>query len=272
MVEVKRYVMNAPALDYSDVHTSKGNQLKWKQDGYWYKADQFGYEGIAEYVVTHFLGEIVVPFSYVTYEPVIIEYEGREYYGCRSKDYYITNPHLQGYEQVPLERLHRQFTTQNLSNQIELMTEVTDRVKYTIDFVTDVTGLDRFNDYLSFLIQTDAFFYNEDRHLNNIAVMWNPANDTYDYCPYYDFGLSLFADTREDYPLTMDAKQCKELVKARPFSEDFDEQVKALRSVSDVALTFPMTREEMGQEIGGLLRDLDVDERIAERIVATIKK
>ena len=28
-------------------HTSKGNQLKWKCDGYWYKADHMGYEGLA---------------------------------------------------------------------------------------------------------------------------------------------------------------------------------------------------------------------------------
>ncbi len=26
--------------------SSKGNQLKWKQDGIWYKADYTGYEGI----------------------------------------------------------------------------------------------------------------------------------------------------------------------------------------------------------------------------------
>ena len=272
MAEVKRYVMNAPALDYSKLHTSKGNQLKWKQDGYWYKADQFGYEGIAEYVVTHFLSEKTVPFPYVIYEPVIIEYEGREYKGCRSKDYYITNPHLQGYEQVPLERLHRQFTTQNLSDHISLMTEVSDRVKYTVDFVIDVTGLARFNDYLSFLLQIDAFFYNEDRHLNNIAVMWNPDDDTYDYCPYYDFGLSLFADAREDYPLTMGAKHCKELVKASPFSEDFSEQVEACSSLSDVSLTFPMTREQMGQEVSELLQGVEVDDRVVERIVAAIAR
>ena len=28
--------------------SSKGNQLKWKKDGYWYKADYTGYEGLAE--------------------------------------------------------------------------------------------------------------------------------------------------------------------------------------------------------------------------------
>ena len=36
-------------------HSSKGNQMKWKQDGYWYKADQFGYESLSEIVTSHLL-------------------------------------------------------------------------------------------------------------------------------------------------------------------------------------------------------------------------
>ena len=36
-------------------HTSKGNQLKWYQDGWWYKADAFGYESLAETLVTRLL-------------------------------------------------------------------------------------------------------------------------------------------------------------------------------------------------------------------------
>ena len=43
-----------------DIHTndrqsSKGNQLKWKNAGNWYKADYAGYEGLAEYMVSHLL-------------------------------------------------------------------------------------------------------------------------------------------------------------------------------------------------------------------------
>ena len=37
-------------------HTSKGNQLKWKCDGYWYKADHMGYEGLAETIVSAKIG------------------------------------------------------------------------------------------------------------------------------------------------------------------------------------------------------------------------
>ena len=29
--------------------SSKGNQLKWENDGIWYKADYTGYEGLADY-------------------------------------------------------------------------------------------------------------------------------------------------------------------------------------------------------------------------------
>lgn len=38
-------------------HTSKGNQRKWYQYGWWYKTDAFGYESLAEITVTRLLQE-----------------------------------------------------------------------------------------------------------------------------------------------------------------------------------------------------------------------
>ena len=35
--------------------SSKGNQLKWENEGIWYKVDYNGYEGLAEYVISHLL-------------------------------------------------------------------------------------------------------------------------------------------------------------------------------------------------------------------------
>ena len=43
-------------------HTSKGNQLKWKCDGYWYKADHMGYEGLAETIVSDLLTKSTVQY------------------------------------------------------------------------------------------------------------------------------------------------------------------------------------------------------------------
>lgn len=31
-------------------YSSLGSQMKWKQDGYWYKADMLGFESLAEAV------------------------------------------------------------------------------------------------------------------------------------------------------------------------------------------------------------------------------
>lgn len=33
----------------NDRQSSKGNQLKWGNEGIWYKADYTGYEGLADY-------------------------------------------------------------------------------------------------------------------------------------------------------------------------------------------------------------------------------
>lgn len=38
-----------------DRQSSKGNQLKWENNGIWYKADYTGYEGLAEYMISHLL-------------------------------------------------------------------------------------------------------------------------------------------------------------------------------------------------------------------------
>ena len=37
----------------NDRQSSKGNQLKWENQGIWYKADYTGYEGLAEYIISH---------------------------------------------------------------------------------------------------------------------------------------------------------------------------------------------------------------------------
>ena len=52
--------------------------------------------------------------------------------------------------------------------------------------VERLTGLDRFGTYLTLLFEVDMLFGNEDRHLNNIAVL--RCGDGFDYCPIFDFG------------------------------------------------------------------------------------
>ena len=262
--------MKTPPMEFETRHTSKGNQLKWKQDGYWYKADQFGYEGVAETIVSAFFKKLVVPFAFVSYERVKIVCEGKEYTGCRSRDFYEEDPALQGYVLIPLERLHRQYTGEGLAKHLAKFREVADRVSYTTDFVRNVTGLSRFDDYLTFMIQTDAFFLNEDRHTNNIAVLWSPETDVYEYCPYFDFGLSLFADTKEDFPLSMDFAACRKVIKAKPFSVDFDEQLDVCEKIGANELRFPFRCGEMRKEAEAALANIECEESFKKRVIETL--
>ena len=60
----------------NDRQSSKGNQLKWKNDGIWYKADYTGYEGLAEYMISHLLQRSSLrPNEFVLYEPEQIKRE-----------------------------------------------------------------------------------------------------------------------------------------------------------------------------------------------------
>ena len=91
-------------------HTSKGNQLKWKCDGYWYKADHMGYEGLAETIVSDLLTKSTVQYPFVAYEYSQIKYKDRVYSGCKSADFLAD-----GYDLIPLEKLYRKFTGGSLA-------------------------------------------------------------------------------------------------------------------------------------------------------------
>ena len=66
--------------------SSKGNQEKWKDGDRWYKLDQFGYEGLAETVISRFLEnsniETDTPFRFVRYQMERMNVHGRERSGC----------------------------------------------------------------------------------------------------------------------------------------------------------------------------------------------
>ena len=71
-----------------DIHdqnrrSSKGNQLKFERDGFWYKADYLGYEGLAETVIARLLSfSTLDPSEYVDYDPEEILYNGQVFTGC----------------------------------------------------------------------------------------------------------------------------------------------------------------------------------------------
>ena len=68
--------------------SSKGNQLKWNNNGIWYKADYTGYEGLAEYMISHLLLKSSLrQDEFVLYEPEQIRYKDAVYSGVKSNDF-----------------------------------------------------------------------------------------------------------------------------------------------------------------------------------------
>ena len=90
--------------------------------------------------------------------------------------------------------LIRQYTGMSLGKEIAYFSDIKKRIAYTVDHVENYTGLKDFGIYLTKMLEMDAFFLNEDRHTNNIVVIYQLDDKSYRFCPYFDMGLSLFAD------------------------------------------------------------------------------
>ena len=199
-------------------HTSKGDQPKWFVNNVWYKADYMGYESLAEVAVSKILSKSNIK-NFVSYEPAQILLEGKKMNGCASKNFKNDNECL-----ITLEKLHRSYFGTGLADKLAHITNTKDKIKYTVDFVTDITGLKDFEKYLTVMLEIDAIFLNEDRHTNNIAVIRNETTKKYRLCPYFDNGLSLLSDLN-DYPEKNDVYNQINKVTAKPFSLSFNEQL-----------------------------------------------
>lgn len=222
-------VINIGSVASNSGSSSKGNQPKWYDDGFWYKADHMGYEGLSEAVVSELIKKTNVS-NFIDYDPIIIIRSDKENVGCRCKNFKKPNETI-----ITLERLFRAYNGQSLATELLNYSEVKDKIKFTVDFVERHTGIKNFGEYLTAMLELDAFFLNEDRHTNNIAFIRDDDTDKFSLCPYFDFGLSLLSDTN-DYPLDCDVYESMSRVKGKPFDNDFDLQVDAAEELYSIQL------------------------------------
>lgn len=223
--------------------SSKGNQLKWENEGVWYKADCNGYEGLAEYVVSHLLKYSSLDAAeYVLYDLEEIKYKKQKYNGVRSLDF------VEGdWQIITLERLFKNKYGKSLYQEVWHIDGVKDRQEFLIGQVRNMTGLADFDKYLNKIMTIDAFFLNEDRHMHNMAVMMNSKKE-FDYCRIFDNGACLLSDTTMEYPIDEDIYGLIKDCKAKTFSRDFDEQLDESEKIAGQNLKFSFTKREV-QEI-----------------------
>ena len=201
--------------------TSKGNQIKWFKDNKYIKADTMGYEGFAEALTSELFGFIETDYSYIDYFLCSIKEVHNDvattYNGCYSNNYLEDNESFISFYRLMKGRKKDLDILLKKYNGLDL-------VKFVVSEIYDITGLDC-RDYLGFLTRFDALILNEDRHFNNICLVYNSEYNRYSLSPVFDNGLSLLSDT-SDYPLGANVNVCVRNVKSKPFSTSFSKQVR----------------------------------------------
>ena len=107
---------------------------------------------------------------------------------------------LKDWQIITLERLFHNFFGESLYKSMYRIPDHEERLRFLVQQVERMTGLQNFGVYMNKLLTIDAFFLNEDRHMHNIAILMNGKGD-YAYCQIFDNGAGLLADTTMDYPL-----------------------------------------------------------------------
>ena len=220
--------------------SSKGNQLKWENNGIWYKADYTGYEGLAEYVVSNLLKKSTLNENeFVCYDLEQIKYGTVIYNGARSKNFLHED-----WQIITLERLFDNFFGESLYKNLYKISNHKERLKFLVQQVERITGLQNFGIYMNKLLTIDALFLNEDRHTHNIVVLMNGKGE-YDFCPIFDNGAGLLSDTTMDYPLSEDIYTLIGNAKAKTICDDFDEQLDISEALYKENLKFCFTKKDV---------------------------
>ena len=223
-----------------DRQSSKGNQLKWRNESYWYKADYTGYEGIVEYIVSKLITKSTLHNNEITnYEIEEIQYKRRIWLGCKSINFLP-----EGWQLITLERLFHNYYGHSLQQAIYKINGDKERLEFLVNQTIRITGLTEFGQYMNKLLTIDAIFLNEDRHTHNIAVLLD-SNGEYQYCPIFDNGASLLSDIKLDYPLDESFYNLIETVKAKTFSANFDDQLDASEELYGKNLRFHFTKKDV---------------------------
>lgn len=217
--------------------SSKGNQEKWydPEANHWYKLDQFGYEALVETVVSRLLEqsniETDTPFTFLRYHMVRLRVHGRERSGCASGNFLRPGQAL-----ITVNRLLSSHLGMPLREKLTRLPSDKKRLAFLAEATAEVTGLTQFPQYLTLLFEADALFCNDDRHLNNIAVV--EQNGAYSYCPIFDNGAGLLSNTQLS-PMDISPPALISALRARPFQTTFTRQMNTARSLYGAQLVMP---------------------------------
>jgi hypothetical protein len=247
--------------------SSKGNQLKFFRDGYWYKADYTGYEGLAECVISDLLGlSSLKDNEYVRYEPELIGYNNRRFNACKSRDF------TDGWQLITLERLFQTYYGYGLSTMIYRCESHIERLKMIVEQTERIIGISEFGIYMNKLLTIDALFLNEDRHTHNIAILTKDMKE-YKLAPIFDNGAGLLSDTTLDYPLSETIFKLMPRVKGATFCDNLDEQLDISEELYGCNINFNFSYKDVKSSVEKYNQySLEIQKRVVDIVMQMRRK
>lgn len=249
--------------------SSKGNQEKWLEDGYWYKLDQFGYEALAEVMTSKLLEfsniEKETPFKFVRYEMQIIKLHGFERVACISKNFLKKHQSI-----ITVNTLFKKHSDISIKKKLARLPSDKKRIEYLANTISEITGLKEFPRYLTLLFEIDSLILNDDRHLNNIAVI--KTDNGYDYCPIFDNGAGLLSNI-QILRTNIEPKGLMKSLTASPFGMTFNRELKTTRALFGSVLELPrFSKDKLQEMLSPLLEYYPKRDRgvIADRVIECI--
>lgn len=218
----------------SNFTTSKGNQPKFfDENNNFIKCDFLGYEGLSEIICSRLL-DISSCDYFVKYNEIQVNINGKIYRGCTSENFLLPNQKI--------ITLYRLFQSNGIQIEKELKNlSLKDRINHTIHLVKDITGLDSFFDWLISVLKFDFLVLNEDRHFNNLGVLYNYDTNKFSLMPVFDNGASFLSDVNQ-YPFHFLIKDNIKKVQGKPFSTNIQKQFEACCVLSDVVFKIDYKR------------------------------
>ncbi len=241
--------------------SSRGSQIKFFKDNYWYKIDETGPEGKAEELASKILScSNLSPEDYIRYESCKIIYEGCEYNGCRSKN--CLNP---GEQLLSLEKLYNMKTGRSLSEDIIPLNSPEERIEFVASEIQSFCGLD-IRESISKNLTASMVLLETDRHLHNIAVIADINLKEFRNAPIFDNGAA-FLSNHTVYPGNIkvdDIKNGKITIVGKPFSANLEYQ--AVSAGFGIRFDFEKIHEMMNDEPDSRIK------RIAEYTIEKYEK
>lgn len=203
-----------------------GAQQKWQSGDRFYKIDKYGYESLAEMLVSE-LEEHIIDFPHVNYYHELKIVNGKQERVCWSKNCKNDDEVEHTFYDI-LKKSGNWYKLQSLSGK--------DALEYVIRVVDNFVKKEGTREYLSRVFFLDAITLNSDRHLNNLSILVD-KNGLSRFFPVMDNGLSLLANTKE-YPLNLDLRSAMSLVICQPFNSSFERQCGYLRDCEKLKINY----------------------------------